>query len=528
MDPEEAKKYYEFYLNDKIEKRNLINNSSSYSIKLFEDLSSIPFVQDESDRCNLICTNINKMFYKCLSLKSLSAIDKLNINNVTDMSEMFYRCTSLISLPDISKWHTDNVTDMEELFYECSSLITLPDISKWNIGKVSSIYLMFYKCESLISLPDISKWNTDNVTDMSFMFYGCSLLISLPDLSIWNTKDLINISSMFSGCSSLISLPYISHWNTEKINNMNSLFDGCSSLKSLPDISKWNMKNMKNISEMFKGCSSLISLPDISKWNLKNINDLSSLFEGCSSLISLNDISKWNISNLYDYSRMFNGCTSLKTFPDISKFINKSVFNLTIIGQYNSLPEIKLEEDIKIVLCGATGVGCNTLSKISIGEEFKDNSEAIFSFQYKEIKFFVNYKEIKISLWNGPGQEKYRSMLKILLNGADIIIFVYCINDINSFKDLYNFIKMAEDNLENNFIGAIVANKSDLFLEQEVDEEQGEKLAMEKNYKFYLVSAKDNQQAFINCLDDLVKDYILTKYPHLLTINKNDKNKIIK
>ena len=67
---------------------------------------------------------------------------------------------------------------------------------------------------------------------------------------------------------------------------------------------------------------------------------------------------------------------------------------------------------------------------------------------------------------------------------------------------------MAEDNLGNNFIGAIVANKCDLFLNQEVDKEQGEKLAKEKNYKFYLVSAKDNQQAFINCLDDLVKDYI--------------------
>ena len=239
---------------------------------------------------------------------------------------------------------------------------------------------------------------------MNNMFENCKYLKYL-ELDFLDINNIIDMIGIFKGCSSLISLPYISHWNTEKINNMNSLFDGCSSLKSLPDISKWNMKNMKNISEMFKGCSSLISLPDISKWNLKNINDLSSLFEGCSSLISLNDISKWNISNLYDYSRMFNGCTSLKTFPDISKFINKSVFNLTIIGKYHSLPEIKLEKEIKIFLCGATGVGCNSLSTISIGGEFKDNSEAIFGYHYTEIKFFVNHKEIKVSLWNGPGQK---------------------------------------------------------------------------------------------------------------------------
>ena len=81
-------------------------------------------------------------------------------------------------------------------------------------------------------------------------------------------------------------------------------------------------------------------------------------------------------------------------------------------------------------------------------------------------------------------------------------------------------IKEAKDELGNNFIGAIVANKSDLYDEEAVREEEARIFAKEQNYKFYLVSAKESPQSFINCLDELVKDYILAFHPNLLTKTK--------
>ena len=99
---------------------------------------------------------------------------------------------------------------------------------------------------------------------------------------------------------------------------------------------------------------------------------------------------------------------------------------------------------------------------------------------------------------------------------ADILIFVYDITKKSSFGGLNSIIQMAKDILGNKFIGAIVANKSDLDYEK-VDVIKGKLFAKKHNYKFYLVSAKDNQQAFINCLDELVKDYILAVHPDLLT-----------
>ena len=53
------------------------------------------------------------------------------------MDRMFYNCLSLLSLSDLSKWNTENVTNMSGMFYNCSSLLSLPDISKWNTYNVT-------------------------------------------------------------------------------------------------------------------------------------------------------------------------------------------------------------------------------------------------------------------------------------------------------------------------------------------------------------------------------------------------------
>ena len=274
---------------------------------------------------------------------------------------------------------------------------------------------------------------------------------------------------------------------------MSGIFKSCSSMESLPDISKWNMKNVDNINEIFKECSSLKSLPDISKWNTKNINNMNSLFEGCSSLISFPDISKLNINNQCEYRHIFKGCTS----------IDKDAFNLK---------EIELEKNIKILLCGESGVGCNTLSYMLARTNFSPRKIILFN-------------KIKVSLWNGPGQEKYRFLLSVFLDKSDIVIFVYDITKRSSLDYLNILIKMAKDKLGDKFIGAIVGNKIDLFFEQEVEDEEAEKLAREQGYKFYLVSAKTDLIAFRNCLEELVLNYIFAFHAELFLKKKNDSKK---
>ena len=64
------------------------------------------------------------------------------------------------------------------------------------------------------------------------------------------------------------------------------------------------------------------------------------------------------------------------------------------------------ERPIKICLYGSSGVGCNQLSNVAIGQEFEEYTPAVILWCYKEKTFIINKKEYKVNIWNGPGQEK--------------------------------------------------------------------------------------------------------------------------
>ena len=172
-----------------------------------------------------------------------------------------------------------------------------------------------------------------------------------------------------------------------------------------------------------------------------------------------------------------------------------------------------MKKNIKILLLGESGVGRNTLLYRLADTNFREDTAAVESVSYRQI---ILFNKIKVSLSDFPGQERYRSLLSLFLNRTDIVIFVYDITKRSSLDYLNIFIKMAKDKLGDKFIGAIVGNKRDLYEKKEVEDEEAEKFAKEQGYKLYLVSAKDNPEAFRNCLEELVLDYIFAFHPELL------------
>ncbi len=200
------------------------------------------------------CTSLTSTalwFYECSNLASISGIEYLKTDNVTDMLGMFEGCSSLTSL-DVSRFKTDNVTNMRSMFYGCSGLTSL----------------------------DVSGFKTDNVTNMNFMFGNCSSLTSL-NVNGFKTDNLTGFIYMFAGCSSLTSLD-VSGFKTDNVTDMHGMFAGCSGLTSL-DVSGFKTDNVSSMQAMFWGCSRLTSL-DVSSFNTANVTDMTSMFENCSSL----------------------------------------------------------------------------------------------------------------------------------------------------------------------------------------------------------------------------------------------------
>ena len=161
----------------------------------------------------------------------------------------------------------------------------------------------------------------------------------------------------------------------------------------------------------------------------------------------------------------------------------------------------------KVIFLGEAGVGKTSLIKVSIGEKFDKayNSSISLSFFSKEVNH--DNKKYFFNLWDTIGQEKYRSLTKIFFKKSKIVIFVYDITNKVSFENLEFWINSVNEELGNEkYIKAIVGNKSDLYLQEEVSEEEAKQFkqfAISKGAKFIKCSAKDNPLNFIKFLDEL-------------------------
>ncbi|WP_337750672.1 BspA family leucine-rich repeat surface protein, partial [Segatella sp.] len=250
-------------------------------------------------------TSLYRFFEDLKKLETITGLEYLNTEKVTDMGRMFYNCSSLTSL-DVTHFNTANVTYMRYMFYNCSKLTSL-DVTHFNTVKVTDMHDMFFSCSSLTSL-DVTHFNTANVTDMYGMFSRCSSLASL-DVTHFNTANVTKMSYMFSSCSSLISLD-VTHFNTANVTLMNGMFSSCSSLTSL-DVTHFNTEKVTNMSSMFSSCSSLTSLY-LTNFNTEKVTNMGNMFSNCAALTTIYASSKFVTTLVTKSSGMFKNCGKLK------------------------------------------------------------------------------------------------------------------------------------------------------------------------------------------------------------------------
>ena len=161
--------------------------------------------------------------------------------------------TSVVFDPSFADVHP---TTGQSWFAYCNILTSITGLEYLNTDAMTNMNSMFTGCKLLTSL-DLSSFNTAHVTDMSAMFENCSGLTSL-NLSSFNTANVTNISYMFQNCSELTSLN-LSSFTTANLENMNNMFSKCTALKNLT-IGNFDMQKVTNAVNMFYRCTSLKTL----------------------------------------------------------------------------------------------------------------------------------------------------------------------------------------------------------------------------------------------------------------------------
>ena len=163
-------------------------------------------------------------------------------------------------------------------------------------------------------------------------------------------------------------------------------------------------------------------------------------------------------------------------------------------------------------------VGKTCIIKRFVYDEHNSNEfpTSSLSFATKNINVSENgvEEEIKLEVWDTVGQEKYKAMAQIFFKNSNAVILVYDITNKESFEQLKNYwIDKINEYNSNDLTLAVAANKSDLYMKEQVKEEEGREFAQKIGAIFRLTSAKNGEgiKEMFNVIGKKYLDSILNK-----------------
>ena len=172
-------------------------------------------------------------------------------------------------------------------------------------------------------------------------------------------------------------------------------------------------------------------------------------------------------------------------------------------------------DSVKVVLLGEAGVGKTSIIHQFTYHTFDPDCISSISAQFvsKTIDY-QGYGAIKYDIWDTAGQERYRSMAKIFYKDAKVIVFVYDITSQPTFDGLKNYwYEQTKTNCEKEAILAVVANKNDLYGDQIVPDEEGQRFADEIGAIFQSTSALSDS-GIGKLFDHIGRKYIDSDYDY--------------
>ena len=168
------------------------------------------------------------------------------------------------------------------------------------------------------------------------------------------------------------------------------------------------------------------------------------------------------------------------------------------------------DRGIKVILLGEAGVGKTNLIHAALGGKFNPNSSTTITNEFYDSVVSFNNKNYAYFIWDTAGQEAYRAINKIFIKDSKIIFLVFSIDSKKSFEEIDFWINYVNEILgKGDHIIVLIGNKSDLFLNQEVEDEDIKKKAEELKIRMKITSALKDGEGFKNYLEELLKEYIL-------------------
>ena len=182
----------------------------------------------------------------------------------------------------------------------------------------------------------------------------------------------------------------------------------------------------------------------------------------------------------------------------------------------------------KVLLLGDSTVGKTCFLLRYCDKTFEDAHLTTVGLDYR-LKSMVlkNGKNVKLQIWDTAGQDRFRAITKNYYKGANGIILIYDVTNLQSYENVKNWIAQIKESANQNVIIYLVGNKIDIKEEDRcVKTEDGKKLAEEFKLPFFESSAKIGIN--INEIFEQIVEKIDEVYSQLEPPKTTKKNKLYK
>ena len=384
-------------------------------------------------------TSLYKFFANLTKLKTITGLEYLNTEKVTNMSYMFFNCSSLTSL-DVTHFNTAKVTNMNSMFECCSSLTSL-DVTYFNTANVTGMNNMFYSCSALTTIYASDNFVTDKVEYSYNMFYDCTSLkgTTLEYVASKTDHNYANCGTdgyftpgcgyaEFDNATGTLTFRYKGvkpegaydlnvgitdpGWRTHKNEIKKVVFDAsfanarptscyywfyeCKNLANIEGIENLNTEKVTNMELMFANCSTLTSL-DVTKFNTAKVRNMYSMFMNCSGLKSL-DVTNFDTGNVISMAYMFYECSAL-TSLDLTNFNTAKVMDMCFMfKKCSGLTSLNLTKfnTAEVTDMSQMFNECSALTTIYASDEFVTTNVETGSnmfFNCIKLKGFIEYNK---------------------------------------------------------------------------------------------------------------------------------------
>ena len=154
-----------------------------------------------------------------------------------------------------------------------------------------------------------------------------------------------------------------------------------------------------------------------------------------------------------------------------------------------------MAEDIvyKVLLLGDSSVGKTCFLLRYCDKSFQDAHLSTIGLDYRlKTMTLNNNKNIKLQIWDTAGQDRFRAITKNYYKGANGIILIYDVTNVQTFENVKNWITQIKEEANPNVVIYLAGNKIDLPEElRVVQTDEGQKMAEEFQLPFMEASAKE-------------------------------------